>query len=161
MRTRVEPTCAWVRDRIEEFVEGELGDAERTAVAGHASACPECEREIALSRSIRAELPALPVFALPPAVVERAEARIARGRFRSARWAAVVATTAAAAAAAWLAWPGPARPPRAPDGTAADPAAVEAALRDLKLAFAYVDRYVVRALEESGLVATRSRQDRS
>lgn len=160
MTTRIPPTCTWVRDRIEGFVEGDLGDAERTAVARHASACSECEREISLSRSIRAELRAMPVFAVPPAVVERAQAAVARapseragaragwrtlagGRFGAARWAMI---GAAVAAAAWLAWLVPARAPHAPERIGADPAAIEA-LRDLNLAFAYVDRYAVRAAD--------------
>jgi anti-sigma factor (TIGR02949 family) len=177
MTTRVDPTCAWVRDHIEELVEGELGDAERTAVARHASGCPDCSREIGLSRILRAELRAWPVFALPPDVLERAAAEIARSdsqrvarrtRWRSlargrpgARRAGVAAAVGAGVAiAAWFGWRGPADTPNEPEPLA-DRAAAEAALRDLKVAFTYVDRYVVRALEESRLMGVRSRDDRS
>jgi anti-sigma factor (TIGR02949 family) len=178
MTTRIDPNCAWVRDRIEELVEGELGDAERTQVARHANECPDCSREIGVSRRLRAELRSWPELALPPGVLERAAAEIARsesqrvaghapwrarsrGRCGARRAGVAAAVGAGVAIAAWFGWwRGPADTPNEPEPLA-DRVATDAVLRDLKVAFAYVDRYVVRALEESRLMGVRSRDDRS
>jgi len=92
-----------LRQRLGEYLEGDLGAAERARLDAHLDACPACRAELAELRATVALLRSLPEPAsipdLAPAVMARIEAgdRVVRGRFRRLAPAALAAGLAGAA----------------------------------------------------------------
>jgi predicted anti-sigma-YlaC factor YlaD len=60
-------TCDETRDRLDDFVDGELAPAERAGLAEHLAHCAECRAEEARLRALLAEAAALPLEVAPPA----------------------------------------------------------------------------------------------
>ena len=46
--------CQHVQDRLERYVDEQLGDEERKAVEAHLKKCPECSRALAVIESVDA-----------------------------------------------------------------------------------------------------------
>lgn len=70
-----EMNCEWVLDRIEPFVDGELMKGELESFEAHTASCQACREEIALARSLAAELRSLPALECPSSVVDEAAAK--------------------------------------------------------------------------------------
>ncbi|MEW5702355.1 MAG: zf-HC2 domain-containing protein [Candidatus Zixiibacteriota bacterium] len=68
--------CAWVRDRLDPYVDCELPSAEAGAIAAHLSDCAECTAELALAQRTLDALHDLPVLSCPDAVVVEVGRRI-------------------------------------------------------------------------------------
>jgi anti-sigma factor RsiW len=139
--------CEWVRDRIEPYLDMEIGGAERAAFESHCAGCASCARELSLAIRIRAEFRSLPAFAVPPRVVEQAARRIesassnviplsAPRRRRRLVFSALAAAALAVAVAAAL-WSDSAR--RHDAGYSE--AEIRRARASLALAFGLVGRY--------------------
>ncbi len=82
--------CAWVRERIDPLLDGELAAADAAALQEHLAGCPACRAEVALARSLQGALrDGLPPLACPPEVSRRVmetarrEARAGRGKRRA------------------------------------------------------------------------------
>ncbi len=162
--------CADVLERLEAYVDGELGEAEAATVEAHLDGCAACTAEYRLASTVRRELRAFPELDAPPAVLESLLKEAERARrplpFRVpvpaprrawASLAAAVFATAVLGASLW--WgalrqaPGvaPAVPPEGGQRTAtvdpeaADPEAVARATAEARYALAYLTRVHRRA----------------
>lgn len=138
-------TCEEVRTRLDEYVDGDLGEADFQEIELHLAGCAECRREERVLRALVAQAAALPE-AIHPArdLWPELEARLrgsegARlvGRPRLARWMGPMTVVAAAAAAVVIAlsagiWTRGRTPvvPAAPEG-APQPVAADAVPADL------------------------------
>ncbi len=143
-----EPTCEWVRDSLDAFIDGNdsnLTAGERSDVKRHAAACAACAEELALAERVGAELRAMAIPSAPAPVVDRALADVAdtRGRVvrlhpraRLRRWIPATVAAALLVAAVWV---------EQNRRRAADAAAVELAARETAVAFAYLNKYARRA----------------
>jgi hypothetical protein len=145
-------TCAWVRERVDDYSDGAEGDLSREAreaIARHAALCDACRAEIELAAAVVQELRAFPLFAVPDRVIAAAAAAIgaedSTQRFRPERARAgllawVPATVAAAALVVLVAtarWSGPVA---TVSGGFAE-ARVERAARETVLALSYINHY--------------------
>jgi anti-sigma factor RsiW len=137
--------CEAFRDRVDAFLDGELGADEHAAMEAHATDCHSCAREMELARRIRDELHALPVFGAPTRVLEAAAREAAASKVvplrarrvvRPRTLAAVAATLALVSLAVWSSLNQ--RASRAPEISDAE---VRRATAEVALAFGYVDRY--------------------
>jgi anti-sigma factor RsiW len=140
--------CEWILERLDAFVDDDLGADERAAVAAHCAGCTDCAREMETARRIRDELRALPALAAPAHVIDAAEhaARAGASRVipipgrrntRRVRTALLVAATVAVVGAgAWFA-----THKQAAHEQQISDADVRHASAELALAFGYVDRY--------------------
>ena len=63
-------TCAWVRDRIEAYLDGDLTANDVSKIASHLSGCDGCADELALATRLREDLRNLPRRRCPDKVVE-------------------------------------------------------------------------------------------
>jgi Putative zinc-finger len=148
--------CAWVRERIDAYLDGETGAAEARSLEAHLDACAGCARELDLAGRCRRELRALPPFSPPRRAVEAAERAAAAGtgsaevirlaprrRAWRARWVSVAAAVLAIAAVG--VWRGVREPPTPVATSNVDPHEIEQASRDAALALAYVGKYTRRA----------------
>jgi anti-sigma factor RsiW len=110
----VTPPNSHYRHEIQDFLDGRLGEPDRSRLAEHLSGCEQCRRELEALRWVKVQaLGRLPVEETPPELVSRvraaldAEAASSRGGGRSrarlpaARWA-LAATLAAAAIVLYL-----------------------------------------------------------
>ncbi len=77
----MESQCYYVRERLSAWLDGELVEAERTAVAAHLEACAGCRLELAQLSALDAALESLSA-PVPPLVAERVLARIMPRRRR-------------------------------------------------------------------------------
>lgn len=68
--------CCWTRERIEAYVDGELGGAELAEFERHVDDCESCRSELSLARAVVEELRSLPELKCPDGVVEKAAERI-------------------------------------------------------------------------------------
>ncbi len=84
---------------LDEYLDGELGEAERKAVEGHVASCADCRRELEEMRRLEAVLRAVPAGTPPDA--EAFLSRV-RERLRRPRWGALAAAASVMAAAALL-----------------------------------------------------------
>ena len=138
------PNCEWVLERVDAFVDGELGEGERAAVTAHCATCGGCTRELDLAIRVRRELRALPSFKAPAHVINAAEREanaiatnvipIPAHRRRMAERIGAALAAAAVVAVGALVW----EHSRAPQYTEED---VRRATAEMALAFHYVDRY--------------------
>ncbi len=62
--------CDHVRERIEMYLDGELGDAERAAFESHMFACADCAAELALARRVSRGLTLLEIEKCPTVVTD-------------------------------------------------------------------------------------------
>ena len=126
-------TCEQARSRLDEYVDGDLTEAEFHEVELHLGACAGCQAQESELRALIAQAAGLPKEILPARDLWPEIAARLRGeeggpgvvlRPRVARWMRPLALAAAAAvviavsAALWTRGGGPAAPPRvAPQGT--------------------------------------------
>jgi anti-sigma factor RsiW len=161
--------CPWVQQRIEPYIDNELGDVERATLERHIDGCESCRRELRHAETVLSQLRTLPAHRCPERIIEdiasraatvtteSVRARLARlvGRF-DRRFAAVLRPALAvllivvvAASAVIL------RHDRLPDSrTAEHPSSsavtteeLETARQDVLLAFSYVKKYNQRTGE--------------
>ncbi len=79
-------TCAWVRERIDPLLDGELAASEEARLQDHLGGCPSCRSELALARSLQGALrDGLPQLACPPEVTARVLAIARREEAEGAR----------------------------------------------------------------------------
>jgi anti-sigma factor RsiW len=110
------PSASHYGEQLQDFLDGRLGEPERTRLAGHLADCAQCRRELEALRWVKEQaLGGLPGETVPSDLAARvragldaadAEARrsgAARARFRLPRWAAAAAL-AAAALVLFLVW---------------------------------------------------------
>lgn len=142
------PTCIRVEGLLEAYVDGELRGGERSHVKEHLHGCEACRRQHALAVALQTELRALPEMDAPRAVIDGVLER-ARGEHAERRrvwwrsWRSVPSWAPLAAAGVALAVALPLiRPPDSVDPTVAraDPAAVQLAAEQARLALGYVSR---------------------
>lgn len=145
-------TCAWVRERVDDYIDsadGDLSPGAREAVARHAAGCDACRAEIELAAAVVRELRAFPVFAVPDRVIAAAAAAIGpaggarRHVAQHARGGLVAWVPAVAAAAALVVLVATARwsgPIATASGGFAE-ARVERAARETVLALSYINHY--------------------
>lgn len=62
--------CAWVSDRIDPYLDGELSADESIVFDNHVDTCIDCREELALARTVLAELRELPEQICPDSVSE-------------------------------------------------------------------------------------------
>lgn len=93
--------CAYVLDRLDAFVDGDLPATEVEEIKAHLDTCRDCTDELAAARSLKEQLHGLPKLRCPDSVVERVIAR-AEGTSSKARWLAVGRFRWAAALAATI-----------------------------------------------------------
>lgn len=145
-------TCAWVRERVEDYVDapdGGLPPRERTAVARHSAGCAACRAEIETARALLQELRSMPEYPVPESVIAAARAELdgprdvvrlrpSRGTAVWLRWApAALAAAAVALVVTTARWSGPV----ATEPSALTDAEVERAARETMLALSYVGHY--------------------
>jgi anti-sigma factor (TIGR02949 family) len=172
-----EDACAWARERMEAWLDGELPAAEAERFARHLDGCGACAREAALARHVVSELRALPPLACPETIMARVEARRSRGapaprplaRLRGwldervavlARPAMATMLVALAAISVFVLTQRDRLPGGAGDYTRAE---VETARAEVMVAFAYVGKYsrmtgsILREEMDQGLVKSMDR----
>lgn len=103
-------TCEQCKDKLTEFIEGDLSSDEKQQLQAHLADCPECARALQEMRGLLAVLHGLPEVE-PPAGLRESLRNIATDAVTSApswwqRSRYVVATVSAAAAAVLLMWTG-------------------------------------------------------
>jgi len=145
-------TCAWVRERVEDYVDapdGGLSPLERAAIARHSAGCAACRAEVDTARALLQELRAMPEYAVPESVIATAQAALAEPRAvirllpvrtpsRAVRWApAALAAAAVVLLVVTARWSGPV----ATEPSALADARVERATRETMLALSYVSHY--------------------
>jgi hypothetical protein len=98
--------CAEVR--LDEFLDGELADADRAAVEGHLASCGTCRAELEHSRKLEAVLRSVPAGAAPDADHFVQSVRSRSRRSSEGRWALAAAALIAVAGLAVFSFrPGP------------------------------------------------------
>lgn len=147
-----ERIMAWLDDRLEAYVDGDLPEHERCRIERLLAGSDEASEQLALAQGVSAHLSALSAPPCPPEITRsvlaqaRAESRanlVERlvGRFESA-WETFLRPSLAAALLVLLvvagALVGPSRGPAPATEAAASPAEVEQALHDAKWALAFV-----------------------
>jgi hypothetical protein len=76
--------CLWARERIESFLDKELGTAELTTFQSHVDVCAECRRELARATRVLQKLHGLPELHCPDKVIDGVMAGLEK-RPRAAR----------------------------------------------------------------------------
>jgi len=76
--------CHKVIDRLSAWLDGELNDAERAAVAGHIEVCPDCRRELDRLVADRELLSSASPAEEPPFLAARVLSEIRAGQRRPA-----------------------------------------------------------------------------
>lgn len=62
--------CAWVEERIDPYLDGDLGSSELTVLADHLGGCTRCRQEVDVAARVAGELRELPEVRCPDAVVD-------------------------------------------------------------------------------------------
>jgi anti-sigma factor RsiW len=88
-------------ERLEALVEGDLPEAERSAIEAHVAACVRCQAEVEEWRTVFAVLASLPRLAPSPGFADRVLARVRIERPWTARIAALLARLAPRTTAGW------------------------------------------------------------
>jgi len=86
--------------RAQDYLDGELVPAERSAFEAHLAGCADCQREVAIYRAVLAEIAALETWDPGPGLTERVLAEVLPAR--GTRWMPVLAWGAAASLVASL-----------------------------------------------------------
>ena len=68
--------CAWARERIELYIDNDLGQSALSAFESHVDECKACRQEMQMAKSVVEELRALPGFECPDEVVDRVFDRV-------------------------------------------------------------------------------------
>jgi anti-sigma factor (TIGR02949 family) len=66
--------CDDIRKRLEAFLDGEVGEAEKTEIQGHLAECPECARAFRQSKKLTGVLQSWKAEVPPPDLYERLKA---------------------------------------------------------------------------------------
>lgn len=166
-------TCEPVIVELERFVDGDLPPEETAAVARHLESCAGCRAEARLAEEIRDELRALPRLDAPSHLVETVKVTARReDAARTRRWSVLRPSPVWALAAALLLaavltplWMGPSSTEvlntevaGGPIGSPpVDPAEVEKATAEVRVALAYVGQVTRRTGLEirDGLIVER------
>ncbi len=143
MTTGNQVNCDWVEERVDAYLDDELGAKELQLFTAHASACTSCERELAIATAVANELRSLPTLSAPDYLVTRAIAHAdTRARGGLLGWLRpALGTLAIALVAAAAFWSAERTAPPANNVASPMPAEVEAARHDLMLAFGVVGKY--------------------
>ena len=167
MKSYDEEKCAWFRDRVDLYIDGDLAGEELERFEAHIDGCAACRGELELARQVVDGLRSLPGLACPDSVLDEAAGRIdvkqpAAGRNRLREWLAGVRiltlrpalaamTLVVVVAAVYMVSHEGLMLPDDPDSTQQltavemTPQEVEAARQDVALAFAYVSKYSRKA----------------
>jgi len=159
--------CAWFRDRVDLYIDGDIAGDELELFEAHLDACAACRSELDLTLHVLDNLRSLPGLTCPDSVVDEAAGRIepnqpAAGRNRLREWLAGVrvltlrpALAAMAlvvvVAAVYMVSHEGLLVPDDPDSTQylttheITPEEAETAEREIALAFAYVSKYSRKA----------------
>jgi anti-sigma factor RsiW len=78
--------CAWIEERIELYVDGELHGRELETIERHLQSCESCREELSLARAVVGELRSLPSLECPERVVEEAAVRVGEDAAASSGW---------------------------------------------------------------------------
>ncbi len=150
MSRRVDPLqCAEVLERLEEWMDGDLGSEDGAAIESHIEGCAECGREHRLAVEIQSGLRSFPVHTLPPNLADAAvasaekadsQAPIHRHWWGGSRPVAVVAAAAAVVIAVVLI-----RPWYQPEPVSYSEQEVQRAVEETKLALGYIGSVARRA----------------
>ena len=134
--------CSGVLDRLEEWLDGELGPDEMVAVENHVEGCLECAREFRLARAIRNELSGLPSYTPSSDMAEAAVAATSRAHAATVpnhSWSVAKRPLQLLAVAAMVVFAvvlvGPSKSPTSPTYTEEE---VQRAVADTKLALGYL-----------------------
>jgi len=117
--------CRGVRDRLSEYVDGELPDPERASIAAHLSVCARCREEAEGFRRAGEALRTLSAVEVAPDLtgdLHRRLATSARRRFRVG-WIGAAAVAAVGVAIGCLLWLSPRAPAPGPPPARTDVAA--------------------------------------
>ncbi len=68
--------CAWFRERVDLYVDGEIAGEELESFETHVAGCETCRSELELARRVIGDLRSLPDLACPDRVVDAAAGRI-------------------------------------------------------------------------------------
>lgn len=87
--------CAWFRDRVDLYIDGDIAGEELEQFEAHLDDCAACRNELALAKQVVDGLRSLPDLTCPDSVVDEAAGRIelsppAAGRNRLREWLAGV-----------------------------------------------------------------------
>jgi predicted anti-sigma-YlaC factor YlaD len=72
--------CRQYREKLSEYLDGELAEAARTAFEAHLAGCVECRHELQALRLTLGAVASLPACKAPPRLAEGVLARLAAGR---------------------------------------------------------------------------------
>lgn len=156
--------CAWVQERIELYIDGELGNTDCIAFERHVESCAACREELSFAEDVVGKLRALPNQRCPERVVDEALQKIGEptsgnlvarlldwigGRHVTKMRPAMAAMIVVVAAAAVFVL---SRHEQSPFNSKSSPTTVaehsekelELAKLDAMLAFAYVGKYTRR-----------------
>ena len=148
--------CAWMQERIDAYLDGELSPAESAAANLHLARCPVCAEELQLARQVAGSLRSLPAVRCPDSIPEAVRTRIAAAsdaQWKANPWPwrhrwleyfrrpAIVGLTTAVLFVVITGIVGNHREP-SPEFTQAE---IEQAESDAKLALAYLSRVTSRA----------------
>lgn len=161
--------CFWAQNRIEAYIDDELLDSELELFDRHIETCEWCRKELSSAQLIAGELRALSPLRCPESVLERAAARTAvssggigatrsenirtrLGRFFTPAPAPVMAVLLLAIVAASFFILRHDRTPAVNTASTFAEVAVSAeeaamVIDDVALAFSYVNKYSLRAVE--------------
>lgn len=121
-------TCEEIQDRLDEYVDGGLPEAEFQEMELHLAGCAFCRAEERLLRSLLAQAAALPAERLPrrdlwPEIAERLRegGRVQPFPKRVSFWTGLAAAAAVLVAAGVLLRPGPGEGPRSAGRTPGNP----------------------------------------
>lgn len=62
--------CAWVSDRIDPYLDGDLSEGESVVFDNHVDTCIDCREELTLAQTVLTELRSLPAQTCPNSVSE-------------------------------------------------------------------------------------------
>lgn len=77
--------CEDARERLQEYLDGQLPPAETQTVEAHLAACAACREDLALLRQVDAALATLPVLEEPAAFTAQVMARVRATRVKALR----------------------------------------------------------------------------
>lgn len=126
--------CIEFKQRLDDYLDGELPAAEATAAAAHRRSCAHCDGLAGAEERLRQALRSLPAPAARPGFAQQA-LRNARGHHHRPRQRAFLAGFGSAAAAALVLWLAVLVPGRTPDAPAAEVALALEQAKSVNLVF--------------------------
>ncbi|GAB4316747.1 MAG: hypothetical protein Kow0074_04880 [Candidatus Zixiibacteriota bacterium] len=70
-----ERPCAWIGERLEAFLDGDLPPEETSVIESHLSQCRDCAHELSMAQRVSRSLRSLPAMACPDEVIEAVRRR--------------------------------------------------------------------------------------